>query len=501
MNTKLLKQKILDLAIRGKLVPQNPDDEPASILLQHISKEKENLITQGKIKRSKKADSTNFAQEPPFQIPESWEWCKVEDLFELNPKNKIDNATIVGFIPMELVSAGFGYSHTFQEKEWGKIKKGYCHFQNGDIGIAKISPCFENRKSTIFYDLPNNCGAGTTELVILRGKNVCTKFYLYVFQTEWYLKEGTKYFKGVVGQQRVHKDIFTTLQIPLPPLSEQTRIVACIDEWFRLIDQIETNQTSLQATIKQTKSKILDLAIKGKLVSQNPDDEPAEGLLRRINQEKENLIAQGKIKRTKKADDSNQAEEPPFQIPDSWVWVKLGEISFCTKLAGFEYTNYIVDNLTDNTGIPLFKGKNVQDGKIVYEFESFIPKDISDFLIRSQVNRKCLLTPYVGTIGNIGIHDKKGIFHLGSNVGKIELIQSDGKTIILEEYVLYFLRSTGGLKELSKHKKSTAQESISIEAIRDCFIPLPPLSEQERIVKKIEEVFALLDNISAALAV
>ena len=184
---------------------------------------------------------------------------------------------------MACVNDGFSGNHQFEERIWKEVKKGYCHFQNGDIGIAKISPCFENLKSTIFQNLPNNYGAGTTELVILRPLNIHAKFYLYLFKSQWYISEGTKYFKGVVGQQRVHKGIFTDLQIPLPPLAEQYRIVAEIEKWFALIDQIEQGKVDLQTTIKQTKSKILDLAIHGKLVPQDPNDEPAIELLKRIN--------------------------------------------------------------------------------------------------------------------------------------------------------------------------------------------------------------------------
>ena len=173
---------------------------------------------------------------------------------------------------------------------------------------------------------------------------------------------------------------------------------------------------------------------------------------------------------------------------------RIDDIAFVTKLAGFEYTNYIAGNLSVTNGVPLFKGKNVQNGEIIYEFESYIPEEVSDSLSRSQVTKKCLLTPYVGTLGNIGIHNKIGKFHLGSNVGKIEIFNGSGVNL-LEEYVKYYLMSSVGYKELTKHKKATAQESISIEAIRDVYLLIPPLSEQKRIICEIEKWLALIDNI------
>ena len=217
MDTKALRQKILDLAIHGKLVPQDPNDESASVLLERIKAEKERLIKEGKIKKSKKSAKTSDTphyEQVLFEVPEGWESVPVSELFCLNPKSEISDDTGVGFIPMTCVDDGFSGNHSFEERIWKEVKKGYCHFQNGDIGVAKISPCFENLKSTIFQNLPNNYGAGTTELVILRPINVCAKFYLYLFKSKWYIDEGTKYFKGVVGQQRVHKGIFTDLQIP-----------------------------------------------------------------------------------------------------------------------------------------------------------------------------------------------------------------------------------------------------------------------------------------------
>lgn len=188
-------------------------------------------------------------------------------------------------------------------------------------------------------------------------------------------------------------------------------------------------------------------------------------------------------------------EEVPFEIPKGWEWCKINNIAFVTKLAGFEYTKYIAGNLKTN-GIPLFKGKNVQGGKIIYEFEAYIPESLSDELERSQISKKCLLTPYVGTIGNIGLHNKSGKFHLGSNVGKIEILNPASQVCILEEFVHIYLLSQYGYAELTKYKKATAQESISIEAIRDVLLPIPPTLEQQKIVDKYYQLETFADKYS-----
>lgn len=217
-----VKSKILELAINGKLVPQDPADEPAEILLQRINP---NAVV-----------STDTSH---YSIPSTWIWVKLSDIFEINPKNHNNDEEDCGFVPMSNVQDGYSGEHTFEVRKWGKVKKGYSHFQNGDIGVAKISPCFENLKSTIFHSLPNNIGAGTTELVIMRGKEIFAPFFLYLFKSPWYISKGTVYFKGVVGQQRVSRDIFTSLEVPLPPLNEQKRIAAKVNELFAVIDQIQ----------------------------------------------------------------------------------------------------------------------------------------------------------------------------------------------------------------------------------------------------------------------
>ena len=185
-------------------------------------------------------------------------------------------------------------------------------------------------------------------------------------------------------------------------------------------------------------------------------------------------------------------DEIPFEVPEGWAWSRINTIAFVTKLAGFEYTKNIAPSLCEN-GIPLFKGKNVQNGTIVYEFESFIPESVSDELQRSQITKKCILTPYVGTIGNIGIHIRPGKYHLGSNVGKIELYNNTA--ILLEEYVASYLQSELGYQQLTKHIKATAQASISIEAIRDVYLPIPPGDEQLRMWDVLSKTLTLIDCI------
>lgn len=243
-------------------------------------------------------------------------------------------------------------------------------------------------------------------------------------------------------------------------------------------------------TAKDLKNAILQEAVQGKLVPQIVSEGNAKDLLEQIKAEKAKLVKEGKIKKEKPLPAITE-DEIPFDIPESWCWCKLNSISNITKLAGFEYSEYITENLVSN-GIPLFKGQNVKDSYISYKFDSYIPETLSDQLERSQITKKCLLTPYVGAgVGNVGIHNHEGKFHLGSNVGKIEIILNNQG---IEEFLLVFLKSQFGYQEITKHIKATGIPSISIEALRDVNIPLPPLSEQKRIVAAIEKFMPLIEE-------
>ena len=252
------KSKILDLAIRGKLVPQDPNDEPASVLLERIRAEKEELIKRGKIKRDKKesvifkGDDNSYyrrslngeedvTDDLPYTIPDSWEWTTIGELFAINPRNKLADDIDVSFIPMPLIDDGYSGCHRSETKQWKDIKTGFTHFQNGDIGLAKITPCFENRKSVIFKDLCNGFGAGTTELHVLRPQSeaVLPEYALALLKSENFICSGVQAFTGAVGQQRVGKDYVMNSYFPLPPHAEQLRIVERIKKMFILISGIE----------------------------------------------------------------------------------------------------------------------------------------------------------------------------------------------------------------------------------------------------------------------
>ena len=466
MDTKKLRQKLLDLAIHGKLVPQDPDDEPASVLLERIKAEKERLIKEGKIKRSKKSAKTSDTphyENVPFKVPEGWESVPVSDLFLLNPKSEIDDNTHCGFIPMSLVEDGFSGNHLYEERIWKDIKKGYSHFRNGDIGIAKISPCFENRKSTIFENLPNGYGAGTTELVILRPIILYTKFYLYVFKSDWYVQEGTKYFKGVVGQQRVHKEIFTDLQIPLPPFAEQQRIVAEIERWFSLIDIIENEKDDLQTTIKQTKSKILNLAIHGKLVPQDPNDEPAIELLKRIN-----------------TDFTPCDNGHSRKLPQGWAYCQLSNVLKITM--GQSPRG---DSLNNKKGIEFHQGKICFSDKFL--LDSGIYTNEPTKIAEPNSLLLCVRAP----VGVVNI--TKNQICIGR--GLCALTPFEGNA----DFYFYLLQTLQD--SFDNQSTGTTFKAISGEIIRNENIILPPLAEQQRIVQKIEEIFSVLDNIQKALEV
>ena len=220
-NIEQIRSKILELAISGKLVHQNTSDEPAIELLKRINP------------AYKPTDNRHYRQ-----LPDSWQVVKIKDVFTINPKNKVDDDIDAGFVSMSMIDDGYRDSYQFEKKKWSLIKSGFTHFQDGDIAVAKISPCLENRKSMILKKLPNSIGAGTTELHIFRSSIVDSKFALYFFKSDYFINQCIGTFNGAVGQQRVRKNTIEAIEFPLPPYEEQKRISEKITHIFECLDKI-----------------------------------------------------------------------------------------------------------------------------------------------------------------------------------------------------------------------------------------------------------------------
>lgn len=480
IDTGALRSKIIDLAIQGKLTEQLPTDGNAEDLYQQIQAEMAQLIKDKKIKKIKPLPEIS-ADEIPFEIPDNWKWVRLGEVIKLQsgqdlPKssyNDVDNG-----VPYITGASNF-VNEELLINRWTSVPTALA--TAGDVlltckgTVGKLSVLNINGYVHLARQIMGIRGYGQEPYYI--------KYFL-----EGMINRFVEASKGLIpGIER--KDVLS-VHYPLPPLSEQKRIVAKIEEVLAEIKIIDELQSQYASNVEVLKSKIIDAGIRGQLTEQLPEDGTAEELYQAIQMEKAQLIKDKKIKKEKPLPEIT-ADEIPFDTPNGWKWCYINDIAFVTKLAGFEYSKYISHNLVD-AGIPLFKGKNIQKGQLIEEFESYIPEEISNELFRSQLSKKCLLTPYVGTIGNIAIFEGNYIAHLGSNVGKIEVFNGDN-IYLMEEYLLFYLRSSYGYKELTKYKKATAQESISIEAIRNVIIPLPTLSEQKRIVAKIDEVFGALD--------
>ena len=220
-NIEKAKSIILDMAIMGRLTPQDPFDEPAIELLKRISP------------NFSSCDNRHYKN-----VPNGWQFVKIKDIFTINPKNKVDDDLEAGFVSMSMIDESYRDSYQFEKKKWALIKTGFTHFKDGDIAVAKISPCLENRKSMILKKLPNGIGAGTTELHVFRSAIVYPKFALYFFKSDYFINQCVGTFNGVVGQQRVGKHIIEDIIFPLPPYGEQKRISEKITHIFQCLDKI-----------------------------------------------------------------------------------------------------------------------------------------------------------------------------------------------------------------------------------------------------------------------
>ena len=485
MTPQELKNSILQLAIQGKLVEQRPEEGTAEELLKQIQAEKQALIKAGKIKKEKPLPEIT-EDEKPFDIPDSWKWVQVGSVAILNPKNDIDDSDDAGFIPMSCVADGYRNQHTFEVKKWGEIKKGFTHFADYDIGIAKITPCFQNRKSVIFHNLPNGYGAGTTELSIVRvlGDTMCREYLLWFFKTDYFISNGVKSFTGTAGQQRIHKDYLANCVFPLPPLAEQMRIVAKIEELLPLIDRYEEAWTKLEAFNKRfpgdMQKSLLQMAIQGKLVEQRPEEGTGEELYTQIQAEKQALIKSGKIKKDKPLPEITD-DEKPFDIPESWKWVYIGDL--------FQHNTGKALNGSDKSGNPYeyITTSNVYWNR--FELEKLKTMLFTDAEIeKCTVQKGDLLVLEGGDCGRAAIWNYDFPMRIQNHIHRL---RPYAEVCIEYFYHIFYLYKNAGLI----NGKGIAIQGLSANALHSLIVPLPPLAEQKRIVAKLEQLLPLCERL------
>lgn len=486
MKAKDLRNSVLQLAVQGKLVPQDSNDESASVLLERIKAEKARLIKEKEIRKQEPLAPIS-EDEIPFDIPDSWEWVRLGDICQVNPRNQLDNNLDVSFIPMALIEDKYKNSHSSEVRKWVKIKSGYTHFKEGDICIAKITPCFENRKSSILYNLKNGYGAGTTELHILRPYTIelIKKYLLWFVKTEQFINDGTSTFTGTAGQQRIGKDFIKNYPFPLPSFAEQQRIVEKLEQIMPLIDEyekLETELTKLETEFpEKLKKSILQYAVQGKLVEQISDNEPASLLLQRIKGEKDKLIKE-KIIRKQKPLPPITEDEIPFDIPDCWEWVRLGEICQINprnKLdkdmdVSFIPMALIDDKYNNSHSSEVKKWEKVKSG-----YTHFKEGDI------------CIakITPCFENKKSAILCNLKN----GYGAGTTELhILRPYTNKLNKKYLLWFVKTEQFINDGTSTFTGTAgQQRIGKDFVQNYPFPLPPIVEQQRIVQRIDELLSL----------
>jgi len=452
MDTKKLRQKILDLAIHGKLVPQDPNDEPASVLLERIKAEKERLIKEGKIKRSKKSAKTSDTphyENVPFDVPEGWVWTTLGEVgtWQSGGTPSRSNKTyyggnipwlktgelndgLISYIPESITEEAVANSSA-------KINP------TGSVLIAMYGATIGKLGILTFPATTNQACCACIEF------NAIIQLYLFYFllsQRNEFIAKG-----GGGAQPNISKEIIVNTFIPLPPLSEQQRIVMEIEKWFALIDQVEHGKSDLQTVIKQAKSKILDLAIHGKLVQQNPNDEPAIELLKRMNP------------------DFTPCDNGHYEnLPDGWGVCRLEDI------VDYEQpTAYIVNSTSYNDSYPipvLTAGKS--------------------FIIGYTNEEKGIYSKLPCIIFDDFTTDSKFVdfpFKVKSSAMKILQVRKG----IEIEYVAMFMNTTRIIGDT--HKRYWISEYSKLT------IPIPPKAEQKRIVDTIHTAFAKLDTIMESL--
>ena len=531
MDTKALRQKILNLAIRGKLVPQDPNDEPASVLLERIRAEKQQMVKDGKLKPKdikndtvifKGDDNLHYEQfadgtvkciedEIPFELPDGWEWCRIRNIASVKggkrlPKGESFSDDVTDHVYIRVTDMKNRTINTFGLKYISE--EVFAKIQSYTIG-----------KNDLYVTIAGTIGVVGEVPEILDGMNltenavkVCNisinkTFLCYVMLSELVQQQFQDKTHQVAMPKLALERILGTL-IPVCPVKEQQLIVFSIKSALQISDTIEIQKDTLFELVSATKSKILDLAIRGKLVPQDPNDEPASVLLERIRAEKEELIKQGKIKRDKKesvifkGDDNSYYEkmstgevkciddELPFVLPKDWEWARLKSI--CEPISdGTHQTPRYTDE-----GYIFLSSKNVTGGCIDWQNVMYISESLHNKLYKRIAPQKNdILLAKNGTTGVAALVDKDYIFDIYVTLALIRTIGYQ----VHPKYILCVFASNTTQYYFKKSLKGIGVPNLHLEQIRETLVPVPPENEQVKIHEAVENLNRFIEMIEANL--
>ena len=489
-DAQALREKILDLPMRGKLVPQDPNDEPASVLLKKIKAEKEKLIKEKKIKKSKPLAPISD-NEKPFDIPDSWEWVRLGDAANfigtgmVVPSSQqykdLEDETMIPYFKMNNIgnwNGEFDLTNIVYIKKNEKVDK---------YLISSDELLFNTRnsrelvgKTTVVPTINKRIVANNNILRITTFGNIQTKFLNYILISPYGKNLFFNLTTATTNVAAIYQKQLREIMIPLPPLEEQSRIAAKIAQLFALLRKVESSTQQYAKLQTLLKSKVLDLAMRGKLVKQDPNDEPASELLKKIKAEKAELIKEKKIKKSKPLPPITD-DEKPFDIPDSWEWVRLGEI-----------TKKITDGTHNpppnaHLGKQIISAVNIKNGKIDFKlsdrFVTNLQFEKEDK--RTHIRRGDILFTIVGSLGNAAIVETDKMFTAQRSVA---IINSD----LPSKYLYYSLISKMFQEQIFNNAKGTTQKGIYLKKLSGLVLPLPPLKEQGRIVNKINKLSKIM---------
>ena len=485
MDTKKLRQKILDLAIHGKLVPQDPNDEPASVLLERIKAEKERLIKEGQIKKSKKsvkASDTPHYEQVPFEVPEGWTWCRLEDIVTFQGGYAFKSSTYVSNSNWQVVRIGnvkndcllLDNQPIFVPEDIALSANNY-KIENGDILFTmtgtkgKRDYFYTAIVKDVSHNLLLNQRVGCLRII---SQNVLPEYLSIVLKTEYLLDAIFATETGNVSQGNIGSESTMKLWIAVPPYNEQKKIISAVGNVNTLLQNINNHTSDLQKAIDSTKSKILNLAIHGKLVPQDPNDEPAIDLLRRINPNFTSC-------------DNGHDKKFPYKIPNTWIW--CGHNYILDISGGAQPAKSYFETIPKSGYIRLYQIRDYGE----FPVPVYIPQELAS---KQTEKGDILLARYGGSLGKV-FHAEQGAY----NVAMAKVIFKYDNLVFNEFAYYYYLSDLyqGKLKEISR----TAQAGFNSTDFNDMYFPLPPLPEQQRIVQKIEELFSVLDRIQKSLEV